>query len=378
MTNHAVKKLYIHIGYPKTATSALQQGLYQNYTALPAHDFCYPLSGIMGVGKHSIAEVIQTQRPVSKNNPAVQKLLREMHSTPAKNIILSSERFASYAADAIADVKHVFKDFDIYIVVYLRRQDVFLQSWWSQTAKTGRQRNSFEHWVTAMFDALAQSGHGDASEAVPGFSKFTPDYHYILSLWSQAFGKDHILVRPFERAQLHPNILVDLLQTCGMSDTSWVPEAAQVNVTPSLKTTEVLRSLGVKMRPDSTREDRNTIHQVAFSMMRDEAERLGWNKVKPNYITPDLYARIMARFEEGNHAIAQTYLGRNELFTEPFTEKPVTSFSLDDVPGTEILDLMQPALQKMMRRVNRHEASRNTLPRRVIRQIVRTVRSVGR
>ncbi|MBZ0294053.1 MAG: hypothetical protein K8L99_15940 [Anaerolineae bacterium] len=80
---------------------------------------------------------------------------------------------------------------------------------------------------------------------------------------------------------------------------------------------------------------------------------MGWDREKSNYITRDLHEHIMAHFEVSNHAVAATYLGRDQLFVEPFREKPVSTFSFDQVSGVEIIDLMQPAIDKMIHKANR-------------------------
>ncbi|MBZ0294052.1 MAG: hypothetical protein K8L99_15935 [Anaerolineae bacterium] len=256
-----MKKLYIHIGYPKTATSSIQQGLHQNSAELALHGYCYPATGLIGVGKHALAHDIQ-----GNVHSRIQQLIREMRSGSLENFILSSERFATFSRPEIEQLQRVCADFDTYIVVYLRQQDAFIQSLWSQKSKIGVQRGSFVDWVDVL---LATPGYnvGVADEGVSPIPVVL-DYEQTLRMWARVFGLDHILVRPFERSQLHPNILVDLLQTCGMQDTAWVPEAPQVNVTPSMKTTEVLRTLGERLRPTmDTQDSRYGVYQVAFNMM---------------------------------------------------------------------------------------------------------------
>ncbi|MBZ0294054.1 MAG: hypothetical protein K8L99_15945 [Anaerolineae bacterium] len=363
------KKLYIHIGYPKTATSAIQMGLYQNTTELQQYGYFYPFTGLVGVGKHALANDLQDV-PDPLNHSRIQRLFNEIHGTAMNKIIISSERFASFSPQEIATLKTLCAGFEVFIIVYLRRQDEFLQSLWSQKAKSGKQPQSFVNWVNALL--AAPDYNLRLVNAELSATRFSPDYQHILQRWAQAFGSDHILVRPFERSQLHANILVDFLQTCGMEDTAWVPDAPQVNITPSLKTTEILRVLGEKVRSSlSEQASRYNSYRTAFSVMRNQADTMGWNKEKPNYITRDLHEHIMAHFEVSNHAVAATYLERDQLFTEPFREKTVSAFSFNQVSGVEIIELMQPAIDKMIRKADKMERGRAPLNRWVKRLVRR-------
>lgn len=349
MTNKLQKKLYIHIGYPKTATSTIQHTLHRNRKLLQQYDFYYPTSGIIGVGKHSLAVAVQAKRPASKHDPEIKSLIDEIHHCSYNTVILTNERFASFRADEIADLKTICEDFDTYIVVYIRRQDLLLQSLWSQRAKSGNQTLAFHDWVNTFLQHLDEFHEG--SDVALKLSRFSPDYRYVLHLWSEVFGTDHILVRPFERSQLNPNVVADFLDTCGMAETAWLPEAPRLNVTPSIKTVEVLRQLGAKWKLHLARDNNlERTYNKAYAIMQDQADKLGWNDAKLNLITPELHEHIMSIFEEGNTEVAHTYLRRDYLFTEPFNEAMTSTFKLDQVSGAEIIDLVQPVLPLMFER----------------------------
>ncbi len=349
--NSSQKKLYIHIGYPKTATSTIQHTLHRNHKLLRQHGYYYPLSGLIGAGKHSLADSIQEKHRRSKHDPEIHKLIREMRDAPARNIILSAEAFASFSSDEIRDLRTLCEDFNPWIVVYVRRQDLFLQSIWSQRAKSGQLILSFPDWVDNLLEQLDEVNR--KTEDGAKLTRFSPDYRYTLDLWSRIFGTDHILVRPFERTQLHPNMLVDFLQTCGMADTSWLPDVPHLNVSPGIKTVEVLRQFSLKVPRDANME---RTYRAVFATMRDRADEMGWNNSKFDLLTPELHERIMSVFREGNDEVAHTYLGRDTLFSEVFTQKTVAVFTLDRVSGTEVIDLVQPALQTLFSRAQGRRA----------------------
>lgn len=352
------KKMYIHIGYPKTATTSIQLGLYQNYKELRKYDYLFPQYPGGGKVVHTIAKTIFHNRPITIDHPAVQRFLREVNDTPLNNVIISNEFFTLFFPDLIDDLFKICSGFDVLIVVYLRRQDLYLQSLWAQMAKNGLESLSFEDWVKAYLDNIDNLNKGTPTTTKFNHTLYSPDYLHVINRWADVFGINKIIVRPFERSQVLTNVFADFLQTCGLQNLSWVPIPHTENVTPSFKILEVFREIGKYIdveRYPSIKNFENRLRRDLFTSMQDNAIAKGWNTSKLNRLTFELHSSIMSYFETSNQTLAQTFLGRDELFLEVFEEKPISTFSLSEINGDDIIDLLAPSVAEYMRTLNTSE-----------------------
>ncbi|MEL7342883.1 MAG: hypothetical protein AAGM67_20530, partial [Bacteroidota bacterium] len=151
------KTLYLHIGTHKTGSTAIQQTLANNRTLLLNNGYLYPESATIGYGHHQLPSAISgehsTKFAARAEDNSLATLLDELNATPTPNIIISSENFCRLSANEIHKVKKTFASFHIEIIVYLRRQDLLLQSLWIQFTKLGRNTDSFQTWYKRAFDA---------------------------------------------------------------------------------------------------------------------------------------------------------------------------------------------------------------------------------
>ena len=335
-------KVFLHIGYPKTGTTAIQGGLYINREKLKTYGYCYPMSGLIGTGKQSLAEAMDAGFQEDTENrfkADIPLLIDEMHSTTLPNIIISNERFALFKPDVIAELKDLLNGFDVYIVMYLRRQDLYLQSLWAQKCKEGHLTQPFMEWV----DELSKISFDieNASSDV-GRSRFPLNYLHVADRWGEIFGEDHIFIRPFERKQLKANILADFLEICEIEDSSWISDVSEYNVSPGPKLLEVLRLLARELQKYKVRKDYKMQYRYAFHTMENQGDKLQWNTVKPSYLTRKHHDIIMSHFSESNIKVAQKYLGKDQLFIEDFREVPITTIDSDEITVDDVINLMKP------------------------------------
>jgi hypothetical protein len=342
----AQKKLYLHIGYHKTGTSAIQRGLNENRHRLKRYGYYYPETGKEG-----------NKQLFSYGDIAMMRQLRaEMDAAAQPNIIMSNEWFSKNTAEEIGVLGNYLTGIDPYIVVYLRRQDEYFQAWWTQHAKTGAFVKPFVEWIESFKPSMQVVAGGD-EEAISALGKLpTPllnaNYYRYLGLWGETFGHDHILVRPYERSQLHPDILRDFLYTCGVPETVELENhTQQVNVSPSSKTVEVIRRIGAGFKtalPSATKEFPQ--YTAVFTLAQNRADEMGWNNTRLNYISSDLHKQIMTCFDPVNQAVAKKYLGRDWLFQDPYVEKPIQNFEIDELKADEAIEFIGPILGEMTHR----------------------------
>lgn len=175
------KELYIHIGMPKTATSALQRFFTINRDALAQKGIAYPAAGNLEA-HHRIGWALRSERgfghwwfspDVGTYDFEWQQVIRQC--VLQRNLI-STETFWGSTREDVSILKELSRPYHTTVIVYLRRQDSFKESLYAEQVKMGIERQ-----------ANRKIGH-------PG-EKF--------ALWEKAFGPESIIVRPYERGQFY-------------------------------------------------------------------------------------------------------------------------------------------------------------------------------
>lgn len=143
-----MKVLYIHIGTPKTATTAIQEFCMDNQEALNQKGYCYPVfpfeypdapkarNGhfLVGVAHDFGLEGIEEkeQREFREGLDTVNSLFERYD-----NVILSDEIIWRSTFSKRKSLWEELKQeseaggFRVKVIVYLRRQDTFCVSWWN-------------------------------------------------------------------------------------------------------------------------------------------------------------------------------------------------------------------------------------------------------
>lgn len=197
--------VYIHIGAPKTATSTLQSIFSKKYRKLLKNGVLYPRAGRHGDAHHllvcDLIEKYQGHRMAdfwygdSERGGAWQALREDIdsHGDNIHSVIVSSELFFGQTKniDQMHDeIKASLAGHEIKIVVYLRRQDQLYSSFFNQDVKGVRQ---WAHSAYQFYDT---------------HQIFEHDYHGLLKIWSEPFGKENVLIRPYESEQWPDNDIV--------------------------------------------------------------------------------------------------------------------------------------------------------------------------
>lgn len=218
-----MKTLYLHIGIHKTGTTALQNALRKNDKTLLRNNIIFPRKGCVGKSNHS--HLAWEQYKKEAFDPArggIADVVTEIASSECSTAILSGEDFEFFFDNKHIEAFHsAVKDhFNVFVVVYLRRQDNVLRSEFIQWVKTG--------YVDSDFDLFCKffSTH----------SRFF--YHNLVDRWAKVFGKEKMIVRVYEKERLkNRNIVHDFLHAIGQEGVigSMKVDDKQVNVSPRYK-----------------------------------------------------------------------------------------------------------------------------------------------
>lgn len=186
------KTLYLHIGLNKTGSTFVQRCLKHNEERLAKRGFLYPCkrrAPYFQRGQHVPLAAALTGLPVYWLNKAKSRrldsalpvFLEEAKAFEGQNIIVSSEAFGSknVTEEIVERMKDLLVDFEVKVLVYLRRQDDYVLSTYQQDVKVGS-RQKF-----------------DLSERISGEQN---RFYNRIEPYVSVFGKEQVIIRPYDKS----------------------------------------------------------------------------------------------------------------------------------------------------------------------------------
>lgn len=299
-------RLYLHIGTPKTGTTSIQDFCFANYRALARRGYWYPVFPDVSSGNGRFIKYAAFRPDGSLETPEQERRWRRYMDVLSRgfrrhpNIVLSEEgiwrregwpgmwRRLRREADA--------RGFELRVIVYLRRQDRFLTSWWAQVVKTGTTDCCHMRWE----EMLAQAE-----------SWLPMDYYSRLEEIAAVFGRESIDVRVYDRDRFrNRDVREDFLEAIGLSmDADFVPGDGERNPSLSGDMLEIKRRLNVRFA--GNQELLSEARRVALGCVREDSQEFCM------FTRQELDA-FLSRYEESNRCVARDYLGSEEpLFDAP-------------------------------------------------------------
>ncbi len=311
-------KLYLHIGMPKTGTTYIQNFLRANNNVLKEKGYVYPDFGVrfdaVGANRnaHFLVSVIRDEnkkRLVGTEHEIEDECFEKLYGLFEEypNVIISEESIWN-SAERKRD-KNFWKNLkerleshgiSLKIIVYLRRQDLYIQSFWAQQIKESRFSDTLQEYINSS-----------------AFKRAKLDYKQRLDEISKVVGKENMLVRVYEKEQYAPpqkTIVSDFLKTVGLQYTDEYTELERLpNRSLSgvyLETMRELNKVGIF----------DVHNKYVQSLMKTVAENN--NDIKSissnEFMTSEETVEFLAKYKDTNDAVAREYLSRGDegLFFE--------------------------------------------------------------
>jgi len=367
-------KLFLHIGYPKTGTTALQTCFVNNQRFLFENKICYSrylneTLNHVNLGASIVYEYLTTHFGAVETSPwewrslctveppadIVDRMMCDFHQNGCDTLILSSEYFvlSAYKMFTVPGVnadntpqghlhrkehvkqylKNVFREFETKIVCYIRRQDDSFESSYQQRCKGVHNLESYQRDFERAGPAqTADSQSGIFLSPMPQTLKKSlellyrqRDYHAVLSDWAAVFGKENIIVRPYEKSQLPHGVEYDFFVNVLGKAPAFVERLMIPGRTNESINKEVLEFKMQARLFDFHREF------VKLAQSPDLPQFVKDNGRK-NILTAGQAEQVRERFAPCNEKIAREYLGREDgvLFYDPPRDPK------DDYPGLSL------------------------------------------
>ncbi|OPJ61431.1 hypothetical protein [Clostridium oryzae] len=351
--------VYLHIGTPKTGTSAIQYFMAGNRKLLESKGYCYPDLGMSfpGIGynrnAHFLVQKIYDEkknRLVGKEEELVAKGLDKISEIAKRfsNIIISDEGIwngGGAKEEFWKNLERQLEDrkIDLKIIVYLRRQDLFIQSYWAQLVK--------ETW-TLSFDEYISNGR---------YKNCALDYSAYLNRIANVIGKDNIIVRVYEKQQYrgtNNSIISDFLEAINLQLTDEYQNMDKVyNVSLSGSPLEVKRILN---HMPEYKNKFNFIVPLLAEVQTEMLQNVGFKECK--YFSYDEQLKFLEQYAEGNSSVARDYLKRENgiLFMntiEANDSKKISLYSTEELVFVcgKIIALQQHKLDEMIEKSKKNQ-----------------------
>jgi len=230
-------KIFLHVGFPKTGTTALQASLADSSTELLALGFDYspPWNNAHHRAAWSLVDYVfgWNSKGGSKTPKSVwNKFVKDINKRDG-NVLISSEFFIRANIELINKIKNELSAKEYVIVFTLRPFAKILPSRYQQTLKRGMTW-TYEQWLEKVFGAELDLEMTDFAEPNPELI----DYVTIIKNWADVFGKENIklvltdetnpdnLYRRFEQALGLPSNLLKIAKAKKLNRSLTASEAS--------------------------------------------------------------------------------------------------------------------------------------------------------
>ncbi len=293
--------VYLHMGMPKTGTTALQRFFLDNKEVLEKHGIGYPIMPFkfdhVPLARNGHFMSYSKEKDASPEWKEGFSVIKET-AQKFDRILMTDERLWS-AQRKKGFWKAIKTDFgalgiDIKVILYLRRQDEQVESHWNQKVKESNTR-------------LQES----FSEYIGNNMHYYMPLHYNESLDRVAarIGKENIILRVYEKQQLEGgSIFSDFLHIFGIGlDEDFKMPEYTANVRLPNNAVEIKR-IANAMYPSGMPDFYFDVIAEAFGMKRMK----NVPTKKMSHFSPEERKEFMKQYDEGNAYVAREYLNRKD------------------------------------------------------------------
>ena len=293
----------------KTGTTAVQSMLHQQGDLLREKGFIYPAFGRKNGTvscHHEFTRILKT----STQKSDFTGLFREIEESGCDSAIISSELLEGLQKKHWEKLKKYLDDYDISVIVYLRRQDLAIISMYNELVK--------KHACTQPFHEYVSS--------TPRIGKL--DYHKYLVALKTVFRGNSILVKAYDPKKLiGGDIKSDFLSSLGLSSLPVTTQASK-NTSLSSATAFVMSQINSATQFDvDHRQDYRLATRLSGVLDRHFSSNLGGGDY--SYFQSDEdRIKFLNRFSLSNKRVAEEFCDARVLFSdlsEPRQELPVFS-----------------------------------------------------
>lgn len=292
--------IILHIGTPKTGTTAIQSAITANSDALQAADTVFISAGRHRAAHNDLANSIRRKGTDHEFMDALQQeVASEVVKRPDGQILFSSEIFSLIDATKIQAAMPFLSEHPLKIIVYLRRQDRYAEAFFKQRIKNGRSVMPFDEFLTSRM------------------GRRITNYNTMLGNWTKTFENAEIVVRLYERDRfINGDIMVDFATLLGIKPDQVAVSTTERNLSPSKSVIDILLALSPHLNGGQLRSVYRSLKPLnlhGFSASGD-------------LFTSETRQAYLAQFADANEQLREIYFSKEKHL-----------FNSDDLKGDEPL-----------------------------------------
>lgn len=313
-----MRRCILHIGVPKTGSSALQRALVGNAAPLARVGILYSTAADGADGKFQhrrLATDLREGNRIKLQGLNISQLSDLLADTTADTVVLSSEAFSDprVKIEKVRELLDLIRSrgFDPTVLVYVRSQLALSNSHYTQAIKSFVFAGPFSDYLSKQIED--RSWH----------------YGHRLAPWLEQPGLRWVVV-PFTPENTGADIAAKMLEFAGVPDdqvaAAGMKPVGQMNESPGPIGVAAFRLL-MRIHPKLRRTGRSTsMRKVATS----DAKQRGWYKDRFSGVDVATAGRIQEVYGQDNEAFAARFLDRpwREVFAKDH-ERTWTSNELD-------------------------------------------------
>lgn len=354
------KKLYIHIGTHKTGSTSIQNVLKKERKHLLKEGIFY-LGRFRDISKPMKDMIEYDEKHVEEFHKEAVRKIEESKKTNPAIYVTSNEKWSGHDmlaySNAPANARmlwDIFKpfQFDIKIVVYLRQQDKFFESAYSQKVKRGASY-SFQEFLDKI--EHVKDCHWD---------------HY-LDAYAKYFGEKNIIVQPFDKKYLPEKD--SLIHSFGKIIGSEYLKDYQLK---RVKNRGYSKDVMEIARLSNKYLSKEEIRAMKYILMEVRLPTQNYT-----YFPLEQRKELISHFEKSNRRVAQKYLKdeNGELFPKENLEKDSASRTYEgltpEAMAVAFAKIIVVLHQQIMKKIK--ENRKMQFSRRVTRTVKRLLGKTG-
>jgi hypothetical protein len=297
-------KIYFHIGQAKTGSSAIQSFLNYNRELLAKqYHILYPSFFTNNLAENSILHNHANFFHKLHESDAQDKYadfadcLQYSVQHGINRIVFSAEMFEfEWLPILIKEVSAVYK-FDYTIILYLRRQDYYLEAAWKQWGHNIHNINTIQ----------------DYSKRVH------LDFYSTIQLWLQHIPPEKFIIRPYEKSVIGENIVMDFMRLLGVDSLIDFTDPPDNNLNKNHGlSNDVIEILRQCKSPEADIHN-NVLLDFVSNALSNRYKKTPM--ISYNLLSPGERIKIIEQYVESNNKIASIFWGENAvLFKDPLPD----------------------------------------------------------
>lgn len=274
------RRVYLHIGAPKTGTTYLQDRLFLNARSLAKHDVHFPsrstfVSASLFHFRAALDALDQDWGgPAGHADGSWDALVRRVKRRSG-SVVISHEIFAPARADHVARIKRDLEGSELHVVYTVRDLARAVPASWQESVKQGRD------WSYRRYLARVQKGRTWFARAL--------DLPKVLTVWGAGLPPErvHVVTVPQQREVAVPDddLWARFCRAIG-ADPAWGPEdSSRMNESLGIAEVQLLRRLNRRMGRAARHE---TAHDALVRELLAQQELAARSSV-PVRLPPAMY-----------------------------------------------------------------------------------------